>query len=83
MRQIKGEKLKYTEHQHSEEIKRQESVESEISVSVECLPGGLADAEKLIDLVDELMNRLIWVFNVNDHARRDKVEAILRRCELA
>ncbi len=82
LRQICGEKLMYDEDQHPDEIQRQESVESTISASVRCLPRELVKAEKLISVVDALTDRLIWVFNVNDHARLNKVEAILTRCRL-
>ena len=82
MRQIYGEKLMYDDFQYPEEIHRQESIESSVSASAQCLPRELANAADFISVVDELTKQLIWVFNVNDRARRNKVETILRRCGL-
>ena len=82
LRQTCGEKLMYDDYQHPDEIQRQESVESSISASAQCLPRELANAAKFISVVDELTGQLIWVFNVNDHARLNKIEAILTRCGL-
>ena len=82
LRQVCGEKLKYADRQHPEEIQRQESVESEILASTQCRPQDLVKAEKLISVVDELVGPLLWGFNIDNNRRREKVERILRQCEL-
>jgi uncharacterized protein YegJ (DUF2314 family) len=61
-----------------------QGVDSEISVSAQYLPRELIKEEKFINVVDEFAGQLLWAFNVNvdDHERREKVESILRECEL-
>ena len=84
LRQICGEKLMYDEDQHPDEIQRQESVESYyFSFCTQCLPRELVKVGKVNKTsLMQLTDRLIWEFNVNDHARLNKVEAILTRCRL-
>ena len=82
LRQVYGEKLKYEDRQYPDEIQTQESIESEILVSTQCLPRDLVKEKELINIVDELVGQLLWAFNINNDRSRENVERILRRCGL-
>ena len=84
LREVLDEKLMYSGHESADQIGQQQSADSEISVSAQYLPRELIKEEKFINVVDEFAGQLLWAFNVNvdDHERREKVESILRECEL-
>ena len=84
LREVLDEKLMYSGHESADQIGQQQSADPEISVSAQYLPRELIKEEKFMNVVDEFAGQLLWAFNVNvdDHERREKVESILRECEL-
>ena len=82
LRRVLGENLMLDTNQFPLAIKQQQSFDSEISASIQCLPHELVKAEKFISVVDELSGPLLWAFNVDEHEWSEKVVDILREYEL-
>jgi hypothetical protein len=80
LRQILKEPLVYDRYEYSNQMKQQQSADSEISASTQYLPRDLVEREKFIEAVDELAGQLLWAFDVDDpQGRRGTVETILNR----
>ena len=71
------------EHIKSDDIEKQQCLDSQVLVSLQCLPQDLIDRNKFIDTVDELTNPLLWAFNitVNDVEQLLLGEKILSQTE--
>jgi hypothetical protein len=78
LRGIWGEQLMYGLKQSPNQMKKQQSADSEISVSAQYLPRDLVKREKFIEIADKLASQLLWAFNVDDpQGRRKMIEEIL------
>ena len=66
-------------HIKPDDIEKQQCLDSQVLVSLQCLPQDFIDRNKFIDTVDELTNPLLWAFNitVNDAGRKELVEQLL------
>ena len=79
LREVFGEKLRFHESQRHHEWRRQQSLDSEIPASIQCLPRDLVEKEKNIDLVDDLAGQLLWAFNIDSpEKRRELIEDLLK-----
>lgn len=63
----------------SDDIEKQQCLDSQILTSLQCLPQDLIDGSKFIDTVDELTKPLLWAFNitVNNVERKELVKQLL------
>lgn len=66
-------------HIKSDDIEKQQCLDSQVLVSLQCLPQDLIDRNKFTDTVDELTNPLLWAFNItiNDIERKELVKQLL------
>ena len=63
----------------TDEIEKQQCFDSQVLVSIQCLPQDLVDRKQFIGTVDQLTDPLLWAFNiiVNDAGRKELVEQLL------
>ena len=66
-------------HIKPDDIEKQQCFDSQVLVSIQCLPQDFVDRKKFINTVDELTDSLLWAFNitVNDVGRKELVEQLL------
>ena len=66
-------------HMTSDDLEKQQCLDSQVLVSLQCLPQDLIDRNNFINTVDQLTNPLLWAFNitVNDAGRKELVEQLL------
>ena len=70
LREIQGEKLRFPDDRHPSFAEDRESLESEASGSVQCLPQDLKNGGTYAPILIGLMDQLFWVFNVRDDKDR-------------
>ena len=79
LQKVFGERLRFYKAQCDNEWRRQQSLDSEIPASIQCLPRDLVEKEKNIDLVDDLAGQLLWAFNIDSpEKRRELIEDLLK-----
>lgn len=66
LREIQGEKLRFPDDRHPSYAEDRESLEPEVSGSVQCLPQDLNYGDAYARILIGLMDQLFWVFNVRD-----------------
>ena len=79
LQQVSGERLLYYDQYPKEDIERQRSADPEISASTRYFPRNLEQAEQFVNVIDELVDQILWTFNIADDQRREKVEGLLRK----
>lgn len=66
LHRVSGEKFLYYEDRPHYSQQTRECVDSDILASTQCLPPDLIERKKLINLVEELANQLLWAFDVDE-----------------
>lgn len=84
LHQVFGKKIMYCEEQPHYPQETRECVDSDVLASTRCLPHHLIERKKLINVVTELANQLLWAFDVDEPVMSKKLvrETLARNKQL-
>ena len=84
LHQVSDERFMYYEDQPHYPQETRECVDSDVLASTQCLPHHLMERKKLINVVTELANQLLWAFDVDEPVMSRKLvrETLARNKQL-